>query len=120
MMTRLATFIAALMLVGTAAIAQADEALEKAIALHESGKITDCDRQDCKSAMALVKKDLKGCLRFYNPTECQGPAQTWVQNWEKLQVPLFSATDRTARPSFWGLHVPFTKSRTDYLTEHPG
>ncbi len=127
MTMRLAVIVAAVMFVGGAAIAgngscASEMTLEQARDLHESGTVGNCSH-----ARNLVKADIKGCLTFYKPEDCTGPAKQWVQDWGKLEPPSSNIQGSNTnvpppesflqKPSFWGVHVPFAKSANDYLAE---
>ena len=131
MTIRLAAPIVALIAVGGAAVAQGageepmspEKALEKAIELHRSGEFDPDDNGDHANAVKLVKQDIKACLTFYEPTECTGPAEKWVQGWNALKLPPPSDRNSTFTPSglpppsLLQLHAPFTKSAADYFVE---
>ena len=129
MKMRLVAPIVALIAVGSVAVAQGakeqpmspEEALEKAIELHRSGEFDPNNNNEHADAVELVQQDIKACLTFYEPTECTGPAETWVQGWNALELPLPSAQNSTVtqpsalpQPSLLQLHAPFTKSAVDY------
>ena len=121
MKTCLVALAAALMLASSAAIAKDGSCkmgmtIEDARKLHESRSSVTC-----QYAIDLVKKDLKGCLVFYEQTDCEGPAADWVKKWKNLKPPLpslFLPKSFVPKPSFWSVHVPFSKSAIDYVDEN--
>ncbi len=122
MMIRLLALAGTLTVVAGAAVAGDDcsgqMTLQQAIDLHEAGKA-----DECPLSSYLVKSDIRECLTYYGQDECKGAAQKWLQSWGALQAPPLPEPEPQAiaplpKPSFLGLHVPFTKSATDYLDSY--
>ena len=131
MRMRLVVPIAALIVVGSTAVAHAETgvetmSLEDAIKFHHSGEI-DKDSGDKRAhAEKLVKQDIRACLSFYNPDQCTGSAKEWVEQWDALELPSSSAESSTSAlsssspwKSLLQLHAPFTKSAVDYFVAMP-
>ena len=113
----------ALMTIGGAVVANdacKNMNLEKAVELHRDGG-TDDPNYSC--AVTQVQNDIKACLQFYGLSDCKGPAKVWVDGWNNLQLPELSSDDDAfksvtlPKPSFFGLHAPFSPSTADYLAE---